>query len=244
MGERCDASRRSTHDAAWSLAQLFDLTERDVAQNGFPVPGRRNFDDRLVGAGSRCKRCDCARVLLCSIVMLRVIRKERLQDECAPNHATAQYYSQPGLAYPSISRLNRINFHATESFKWRQFAMAYGSAQRIFFGKRCMTYEVVFASGVRTAIGTFGGSLKPMARLLSYGHAGVDPRTVGIGPVKATRIALERAGLQVSDLDVIESNEAFAEQACAVTAALGLDPAKVNPNGSGAQSTMPPKLCK
>ncbi|WP_029045021.1 acetyl-CoA C-acyltransferase, partial [Cupriavidus sp. amp6] len=75
--------------------------------------------------------------------------------------------------------------------------------------------------------------LKPLARLVSYGHAGVDPKTMGIGPVPATRIALERAGLQVSDLDVIEANEAFAAQACAVTKALGLDPAKVNPNGSG-----------
>lgn len=75
--------------------------------------------------------------------------------------------------------------------------------------------------------------LKPLARLVSYGHAGVDPKTMGIGPVPATKIALERAGLTVADLDVIEANEAFAAQACAVTKALGLDPAKVNPNGSG-----------
>ncbi|MBY4945309.1 acetyl-CoA C-acyltransferase family protein [Cupriavidus respiraculi] len=75
--------------------------------------------------------------------------------------------------------------------------------------------------------------LKPLARLVSYGHAGVDPKTMGIGPVPATRKALERAGLSVSDLDVIEANEAFAAQACAVTKSLGLDPAKVNPNGSG-----------
>jgi len=75
--------------------------------------------------------------------------------------------------------------------------------------------------------------LKPLARLVSYGHAGVDPKYMGIGPVPATRKALERAGLQISDLDVIESNEAFAAQACAVTQELGLDPLKVNANGSG-----------
>ncbi|GCB04552.1 beta-ketothiolase BktB [Ralstonia sp. SET104] len=75
--------------------------------------------------------------------------------------------------------------------------------------------------------------LKPLARLVSYGHAGVDPKIMGIGPVPATRRALERAGLSVNDLDVIEANEAFAAQACAVTKELGLDPAKVNPNGSG-----------
>ncbi|MCK4121229.1 acetyl-CoA C-acyltransferase family protein [Ralstonia pseudosolanacearum] len=75
--------------------------------------------------------------------------------------------------------------------------------------------------------------LKPLARLVSYGHAGVDPKVMGIGPVPATRKALERAGLTVKDLDVVEANEAFAAQACAVTQQLGLDPARVNPNGSG-----------
>ena len=74
---------------------------------------------------------------------------------------------------------------------------------------------------------------KPLARLVSYGFAGVDPKYMGIGPVPASRKALEKAGLTVNDLDVIESNEAFAAQACAVQKELGLDPAKVNPNGSG-----------
>jgi len=75
--------------------------------------------------------------------------------------------------------------------------------------------------------------LKPLARLVSYAHAGVDPLYMGIGPVPATRIALQRAGLGIGDLDVIEANEAFAAQACAVTQQLELDPRKVNPNGSG-----------
>jgi acetyl-CoA acetyltransferases len=75
--------------------------------------------------------------------------------------------------------------------------------------------------------------LKPMARLVAYAHAGVDPQYMGIGPVPATRLALQRAGLSIGDLDVIEANEAFAAQACAVTQELELDPARVNPNGSG-----------
>ena len=75
--------------------------------------------------------------------------------------------------------------------------------------------------------------LKPMARLVAYAHAGVDPKYMGIGPVPATQKVLQKAGLTVNDLDVIEANEAFAAQACAVTRDLGLDPAKVNPNGSG-----------
>jgi acetyl-CoA C-acetyltransferase len=75
--------------------------------------------------------------------------------------------------------------------------------------------------------------LKPLARLVGYAHAGVDPKYMGIGPVPASKKALEKAGLKVSDMDVIEANEAFAAQACAVTKDLGLDPARVNPNGSG-----------
>ncbi|MEM5297723.1 beta-ketothiolase BktB [Burkholderia sp. JPY481] len=75
--------------------------------------------------------------------------------------------------------------------------------------------------------------ISPLARLVSYAHAGVDPQYMGIGPVPATLAALKRAGLHASDLDVIESNEAFAAQACAVTGMLELDPQKVNPNGSG-----------
>jgi acetyl-CoA C-acetyltransferase len=74
---------------------------------------------------------------------------------------------------------------------------------------------------------------KPLARLVAYAHAGVDPKYMGIGPVPATQLALKKVGLTVADLDVIEANEAFAAQACAVTKDLGLDPAKVNPNGSG-----------
>ena len=72
---------------------------------------------------------------------------------------------------------------------------------------------------------------KPLARIVSYGFGGVDPDEMGMGPVPATKMALNKAGLDVSDLDLIESNEAFAAQACAVNKQLGLDPEKVNVNG-------------
>jgi len=75
--------------------------------------------------------------------------------------------------------------------------------------------------------------LEPMARIVAYAHSGVEPALMGLGPVSATRLCLQRAGLSVADLDVIESNEAFAAQACAVARLLDLDPEKVNPNGSG-----------
>jgi len=71
----------------------------------------------------------------------------------------------------------------------------------------------------------------PMARLLAYGHAGVDPKIMGLGPVSAVKNALAKAGLKLGDIDVIESNEAFAAQALGVNKELGLDPQKVNPNG-------------
>jgi acetyl-CoA C-acetyltransferase len=74
-------------------------------------------------------------------------------------------------------------------------------------------------------------SLKPMARLVAYAHAGVDPQVMGLGPIPAVKRVFEKSGLKPSDMDVIESNEAFAVQAMAVTKDLGLDPAKVNPNG-------------
>ena len=73
--------------------------------------------------------------------------------------------------------------------------------------------------------------LKPRARILGYAHAGVRPEVMGIGPVPAVENLLARTGLSISDFDVIESNEAFAAQALAVNKGLGLDPAKVNPNG-------------
>ncbi len=73
--------------------------------------------------------------------------------------------------------------------------------------------------------------LRPKARILGYAHAGVRPEVMGIGPIPAVRRLLERLGMQADDFEVIESNEAFAAQALAVNRGLGLDPARVNPNG-------------
>ncbi|KIT15672.1 acetyl-CoA C-acyltransferase family protein [Jannaschia aquimarina] len=81
-----------------------------------------------------------------------------------------------------------------------------------------------------TASAAERAGLTPIARISGYGHAGVRPEVMGIGPVPAVRSLLERTGGD-ADFDVIESNEAFASQAIAVTRELGLDPARVNPNG-------------
>ncbi|HQS70095.1 MAG: acetyl-CoA acetyltransferase [Novosphingobium sp. 28-62-57] len=88
---------------------------------------------------------------------------------------------------------------------------------------------VVLASG--KAVEEHG--LKPMAKILGWGHAGVEPNVMGLGPVKAVPVALQRAGLTLDQIDIIESNEAFAAQACGVAKELGFDPAKTNVNGSG-----------
>ena len=73
--------------------------------------------------------------------------------------------------------------------------------------------------------------IEPLARIVSWAQAGVDPAIMGVGPIPATRRALEKAGWTVDDLDLIEANEAFAAQACAVTKDLGFDPEKLNVNG-------------
>jgi acetyl-CoA C-acetyltransferase len=91
------------------------------------------------------------------------------------------------------------------------------------------------ASAVVLASGSFvsRSSLSPMGRLAGYGHAGVEPRIMGMGPVPAVRNVLDRTGLKLDEIDVFEVNEAFAAQALAVARELGLPSERTNPNGSG-----------
>jgi len=124
-------------------------------------------------------------------------------------------------AETSLADLQKL----TPVFKKEQGTVTAGNASGINDGAAAL----ILASGKALS----GLSQKPLARLVAYGHAGVDPATMGIGPVPATRLALARAGLSIKDIDVVEANEAFAAQACAVTRELGFDPAIVNPNGSG-----------
>jgi acetyl-CoA C-acetyltransferase len=74
-------------------------------------------------------------------------------------------------------------------------------------------------------------NIEPIARIVSWASAGVDPSIMGTGPIPASRKALEKAGWSVADLDLIESNEAFAAQSCAVNKEMGWDTSKVNVNG-------------
>ena len=123
----------------------------------------------------------------------------------------------------------------------RSDASAEGMAKlRAVFAKEKGTVTAGNASGINDAAAAVvlmeaqaaqRANLKPMARLVAYGHAGIDPKIMGLGPVGAVKAALKKAGLSIRDIDVVESNEAFAAQAIGVNQQLDLDPAKVNPNG-------------
>ncbi|WP_343675580.1 beta-ketothiolase BktB [Paraburkholderia heleia] len=145
------------------------------------------------------------------------------------------------LPIPIKSKKGEVRFDADEHVRHGATLEDFSKLKPVF-AKENGTVTAGNASGINDAAAAVllmsadaarARGVKPLARLVSYAHAGVDPAYMGIGPVPATKKALERAGLTVNDLDVIEANEAFAAQACAVSQELGLDPARVNPNGSG-----------
>ena len=151
------------------------------------------------------------------------------------------YFKEQILPVMLKSKKGEVAFAADEHFR-PGCTLADMAKLKPVFAKENGTVTAGNASGLNDAAAAVllmeksqaeARGLKPMARLVAYAHAGVDPQYMGIGPVPASQKALKLAGLTVQDLDVIEANEAFAAQACAVAQDLGLDPAKVNPNGSG-----------
>lgn len=131
-----------------------------------------------------------------------------------------------------------VDFAADEHVRRDADAQSFAGLRAVF--RKDGSVTAGNASGINDGAGALvlcgeaglaNANAKPMARIVSYGLGGVDPKVMGLGPIPATRQALDRAGLSVDDLDVIESNEAFAAQACAVSRELSFDPAKVNPNG-------------
>jgi acetyl-CoA C-acetyltransferase len=153
----------------------------------------------------------------------------------------AGYFKDQILPITQASKKGEIVFDTDEHVRMNASAEDFSKLKPVF-AKENGTVTAGNASGINDAAAAVmlmersvaeQRGVKPLARLVAYAHAGVDPKFMGIGPVPATKKALERAGLKVGDLDVIEANEAFAAQACAVSKELGFDPAKVNPNGSG-----------
>ena len=153
----------------------------------------------------------------------------------------AGYFSSQIMPVILKSRKGDVAYATDEHFRPNCTAAELAKLKPVFL-KENGTVTAGNASGINDAAAAVvlmeasvakARGLKPLARLVAYAHAGVDPQYMGIGPVPASKLALQKAGLTVNDLDVIEANEAFAAQACSVTRDLGLDPAKVNPNGSG-----------
>ena len=174
------------------------------------------------------------------------ITREQQDALALESHRRAQRATEEGRFASQIlplelkSRKGTITFQQDEHIRPNAKAEDFSGLRTVF--KKDGTVTAGNASGINdgaAAVVIASGeavrrlNLTPLARLVSAGHSGVDPAYMGIGPVPASRQALQRAGRTVNDLDVIEANEAFAAQACAVAKDLNFDPAKVNPNGSG-----------
>ncbi|KQN55341.1 acetyl-CoA acetyltransferase [Pseudomonas sp. Leaf48] len=163
-----------------------------------------------------------------------------LEDQKRAAHAIANGYFSEQIAGVEIrdrkeTKLFTLDEHPRATTMEQLAAMkpAFKKDGSVTAGNASGLNDGAAALVMATGAAVQGSNLRPLARLVSYAHAGVEPELMGLGPIPATRLALKRAGLTVADLDVIEANIAFAAQACAVSQELDLDPAKVNPNGSG-----------
>ena len=152
---------------------------------------------------------------------------------------TAGHFKSQILPIELKSKKGPVMFDSDEHIRADASVEGMGKLKAVF-AKEAGTVTAGNASGLNDAAAAIvlmdksvaeKKGLKPMARLIAYGHAGLDPKIMGLGPVTAVKNALAKAGLKISDMDVIESNEAFAAQALGVNKELGLDPKKVNPNG-------------
>jgi len=165
------------------------------------------------------------------------------QDEFAlQSHQKAHHAAQSGYFASQVVPVELKSRKGVEQFTTDEHVRADASVENLAklkpVFKKDGTVTAANASGINDAAAAIvlmdaktAKSHKPMARLVAYAHAGVEPQVMGLGPIPAVKRVFEKAGLKPSDMDVIESNEAFAVQAMAVTKDLGLDPAKVNPNG-------------
>ena len=170
------------------------------------------------------------------------ISRERQDAFAVESHKRAKHATEKGYFNDQIVPLEvkagRKMVSFTKDEHIREDASLEGMASLRAVFQKDGTVTAGNASGINDGAAslvianeTIAKTTTPLARIVSYGHSGVDPAIMGMGPVAASEQALSRAGLKASDLHVIESNEAFAAQACAVSQELGLDPDIVNPNG-------------
>lgn len=163
-----------------------------------------------------------------------------LTDQQRAAHAIAQGYFESQIAAVEVhgrkaSVMFNIDEHprATTLQQLAQMKPAFKKDGSVTAGNASGLNDGAGALVLASGAAVQADNLAPVARLVAYAHAGVEPELMGLGPIPATRLALKRAGLKIADMDVIEANIAFAAQACAVMQELDMDPVRVNPNGSG-----------
>ena len=167
----------------------------------------------------------------------------QMQDEMAvDSHARATNAIEKGYFKDQIIPIEAVQGRKTIRFETDEHVRCDANLENMASLRAVFQKDGSVTAGNASGINDGAASLvlvneevaktsSPIARIVSYGHSGLDPAIMGMGPVNASRQALARAGLSINDIDVVESNEAFAAQACAVTNELGFDPAIVNPNG-------------
>lgn len=213
--------------------------------------GKRMGDAQLVDALQGALTDPFERILM-GVTAENVAHKYAItrqdQDLCAwqsqqrARHAIeAGYFTEQILPLASKHTAQGHEFHTDEHVRSEVTLEELGRLKPLF-KKEAGTVTAGNASGINDGAAALvlcnervlkEQDLRPMARLVAYAHSGVEPKFMGMGPVQASRLCLAKSGLNLHDLAVIESNEAFAAQACAVSQELGLDADKVNPNGSG-----------
>ena len=172
------------------------------------------------------------------------ISREDMDQFSAQSQSRAAHASEAGYFKSQITPLELTARRKTVTFDNDEFIRAETTIESLASLRAAFTKDGLVTAGNSSGINDGTASLvlansaalethkvTPLARIIAYGFGGVPPRIMGMGPVPASEMALERAGLSVDDLDLVESNEAFAAQACAVSRQLNLDAARVNPNG-------------
>ena len=172
------------------------------------------------------------------------ISREDMDQFSAQSQARAAHAREAGYFKNQITPLELTTRRKTVTFDNDEFIRPETTTESLASLRAAFTKDGLVTAGNSSGINDGTASLvlansaaiethkvNPLARIIAYGFWGVPPRIMGMGPVPASEMALERSGLSVDDLDLVESNEAFAAQACAVSRQLNLDPARVNPNG-------------
>lgn len=223
------------NDGLWDVYNNYHMGT--TAENICDIWGitRQDLDEFALSSQQKCAAAQASGRFDDEIVPVMIKQKKQMVefkvDEFPKNDTTAESLAKLRGAFP-VSADNTAD-KVTDTFQaqarkepqadYGQQRVTAGNASGINDGAAC----IILASA--EAVEKYG--LKPMAKLVSYGQGGVDPKIMGVGPVPATRQALAKAGLTIDDIDLVEANEAFAAQSIAVARELGFDMEKVNVNG-------------